>query len=126
MTATSGLRVLVVDDNRDSAETMSMLLELEGHEVLVAHDGKQAVDVAIDVCPALVLLDIGLPFMDGYEACRAMRSGGLTHALVVAMTGYGRDEDRQRSAEAGFDAHLVKPVDVEDIRKLIEEHLPKK
>jgi CheY-like chemotaxis protein len=126
MTSTGGLRVLVVDDNRDSAETMSMLLELEGHEVLLAHDGKQAVEVAIAERPVLVLLDIGLPFMDGYEACRAMRERGLTDALVVAMTGYGRDEDRQRSLDAGFDAHLVKPVDVEDIRVLIQEHLVKK
>lgn len=125
MTTTGGMRVLVVDDNRDSAETMSMLLELEGHEVFVAHDGKQAVEVAIAERPALVLLDIGLPFMDGYEACRAMREGRLVGALIVAMTGYGREEDRQRSVDAGFDAHLVKPVDVEDIRQLIRERLTK-
>jgi len=119
---TSVMRVLVVDDNRDSAETMAMLLELDGHETVLAHDGKQAVEAAFASRPSMVLLDIGLPYMNGYEACRAMRDGGLSEALIVAMTGYGQDEDRRRSVEAGFDAHLVKPVDIADIRHLIEEH----
>ena len=119
------MRVLVVDDNRDSAETMAMLLELDGHETVLAHDGKQAVEAAFASRPAMVLLDIGLPYMNGYEACRAMRDGGLSEVLIVAMTGYGQDEDRRRSAEAGFDAHLVKPVDISDIRQLIEQRVLK-
>ncbi|MBK9258504.1 MAG: PAS domain S-box protein [Polyangiaceae bacterium] len=114
-----GLRILVVDDNSDSAETMAMLLEIDGHELFVAHDGKKAVEVALAERPAVVLLDIGLPYLNGYQACRAMREGGLTDALVVAMTGYGQDDDRRMSEEAGFDAHLVKPVELPTVRELL-------
>lgn len=114
-----GLRILVVDDNSDSAETMAMLLEIDGHELLVAHDGKKAVEIALAERPAVVLLDIGLPYLNGYQACRAMREGGLTDALVVAMTGYGQDDDRRMSEEAGFDAHLVKPVELPTVRELL-------
>lgn len=113
------LRVLVVDDNRDSAETMGMLLEIEGHEILIAHDGKQAVEIALAQQPDAILLDLGLPFLNGYDACRAMRTGGLTNTLIVAMTGYGQDEDRRLSQEAGFDAYLVKPVDLLAVRELL-------
>jgi CheY-like chemotaxis protein len=116
-----GLRVLVVDDNRDSAETMGMLLEIDGHEIFVAHDGRQAVEVALSQRPDAVLLDLGLPYLNGYDACRAMRMGGLTNALIVAMTGYGQDEDRRLSHEAGFNAHLVKPVDLKDVRQLLAQ-----
>ncbi len=116
---TSTNRILVVDDNRDSADSMALLLELDGHEVLTAHDGREAVEVALRERPRVVLLDIGLPYLDGYQACRAMREGGLTDALLVAMTGYGQDEDRRMSREAGFDAHLVKPVDMRAIQELL-------
>ena len=112
-------RILIVDDNLDSAESMAMLLELEGHEVRMAHDGQEAVEIALRERPMVVLLDIGLPRMDGYQACRAMREGGLKDALLVAMTGYGQEEDRRQSQEAGFDAHLVKPVDLAAIRDLL-------
>jgi CheY-like chemotaxis protein len=112
------LRVLVVDDNRDSAETMADLLRLEGHEALVAHDGREAVALALSARPDVVLLDIGLPGMDGHAACRAMRAGGLA-ARIVAMTGYGQAEDQRRSREAGFDAHLVKPVAPEALHALL-------
>ena len=112
-------RILIVDDNLDSAESMAMLLELEGHEVRMAHDGQEAVEIALRERPMVVLLDIGLPRMDGYQACRAMREGGLTDALLVAMTGYGQEEDRRQSQEAGFDAHLVKPVDLAAIRDIL-------
>ncbi len=118
--ATRGLSILVVDDNRDSAETMAMLLEMEGHQAMMAFDGKEAVEVALAERPAVVLLDIGLPQMNGYDACRAMRQGGLNDTLLVAMTGYGREEDRRLSHEVGFDAHLVKPVDLQAVRKLLE------
>jgi PAS domain S-box-containing protein len=117
--AARGLRILVVDDNRDSVETMAMLLELEGHEALTAYDGKKAVEIALTERPAVVLLDIGLPHLDGYQACRAMREGGLTDALLVAMTGYGQEQDRRLSQEAGFDAHHVKPIDLPTIRELL-------
>jgi len=112
-------RILVVDDNRDSADSMAMLLEIEGHEVLTAYDGKDAVEIALRERPAAVLLDIGLPYLNGYEACRAMRDGGLTDAAIVAMTGYGQQEDREQSQDAGFDAHWVKPVDIVAIRELL-------
>jgi signal transduction histidine kinase/CheY-like chemotaxis protein len=115
----AGLRILVVDDNLDSAQSMAMLLRLDGHEVLTAHDGKKAVEMALRERPAVVLLDIGLPHLDGYQACRAIRDGGVKDALIVAMTGYGQDEDRRRSRESSFDAHLVKPVDLEALRKLL-------
>ncbi len=103
-------RVLVVDDNADSAESLAMILSLRGHEARTALDGPQALAVAREFRPAVVMLDIGLPGMDGYEVARRLRSehDGI---LLVALTGYGQDEDRRRSKEAGFDHHLVKPVD---------------
>ncbi len=113
------LRVLVVDDNRDSAESMALLLRFGGHEVLTAHDGRVAVDVALRERPDLVLLDIGLPSLNGFQACRAMRAGGLTDALIAAVTGYGQDEDRRHSQVAGFDEHLVKPVDLNAVEALV-------
>jgi CheY-like chemotaxis protein len=115
------LKVLVVDDNRDSAASMAMLLDLEGHEVLLAYDGAQAVETALAERPSVVLLDIGLPKLDGYQACRAMREGGLEDALIVSMTGYGTAEDRRLSQQAGFDAHEVKPVDLRVILALLAQ-----
>jgi signal transduction histidine kinase len=112
-------RILIVDDNVDSAESMAILLRLQGHSVQTAHDGNRAVELALRDRPSLVLLDLGLPGLNGYEACRAMRAGGLTDALIVAMTGYGQDEDRRQSNEAGFDDHLVKPVDPAALEELL-------
>lgn len=123
--AAGGLRILVVDDNRDSADSLAMVLEAEGHEVLTAYDGKQAVQIALRERPAVVFLDIGMPFLNGYQACQAMREGGLTDSLIVAMTGYGQDEDRRRSQEARFDAHQVKPVDLRVIQTLLTQWLGK-
>jgi PAS domain S-box-containing protein len=114
-----GLRVLVVDDNLDAAEAMAMLVAFDGHETRSAHDGEEAVAVALAERPDVVLLDIGLPRLNGYEACRAMRAGGLTAALIVALTGYGQEDDRRLSVEAGFDAHEVKPVELPRIRALL-------
>ncbi len=108
-----GQRVLLVDDNRDVADSMVMLLTILGHDVLVSHDGRQAVEMALRERPAVVLLDIGLPGMDGYQACRAMRNGGLTDTLIVALTGYGQEDDRRKAADAGFDKHMPKPVDAQ-------------
>lgn len=105
-------RVLVVDDNRDLAETLAMILRLWGHEVAVAYDGPQALEMARSRPPEIVFLDIGLPRLDGFEVARQMRADpNLCCARIVAITGYGRDEDRQRSRDVGIDVHLTKPVD---------------
>jgi signal transduction histidine kinase/CheY-like chemotaxis protein len=110
-------RILVVDDNVDAAESLSMLLSLDGQEVQVAHDGPTALRLAEVFKPDVVLLDIGLPRMDGYEvACRLREQPEQKGLLLVALTGYGQDEDRRRSHEAGFHAHLVKPVDLDALR----------
>ena len=104
-------RLLVVDDNLDAAESLALLLRAQGHEVRRAHSGPEALEIARDFMPEVILLDIGLPGMDGYEVARAVRADGvLARCHVIAVTGYGRDEDRRRSSEAGFDHHLVKPV----------------
>jgi signal transduction histidine kinase len=112
-------RILVVDDNRDAADSLAALLRLSGHEVSVAHDGRRALDLAASEKPTVMLLDIGLPGMDGYEVCRRARQQGLSDAKIVAMTGYGQDRDRERSKEAGFDSHMVKPVEISAIVKLL-------
>jgi two-component system CheB/CheR fusion protein len=104
-------RLLVVDDNLDAAESLALLLRAQGHEVRRAHSGPEALEIARDFVPEVLLLDIGLPGMDGYEVARAVRADrALARCHVIAVTGYGRDEDRRRSREAGFDHHLVKPV----------------
>jgi len=115
-------RILVVDDNRDSADSLAMLLQVTGHEVHIAHDGPEAVAEAATFQPHVILLDIGLPRLNGYEAARRIREQqrhkGLT---LVALTGWGQDEDRRRSEEAGFDAHMIKPVDFGALTKLLAE-----
>ncbi len=114
-------RLLVVDDNRDFANTLSMLLETFGHEVRTVYDGRAAVPMATDYQPDAVLLDIGLPGMNGYEIARALRSTpALAQLTLVAFTGYGQDEDRRRVREAGFDFHLVKPVEVAELTRVID------
>jgi signal transduction histidine kinase/DNA-binding response OmpR family regulator len=113
-------RVLVVDDNVDAAEGMALLLRLSGHEVRTAHDGPSALGAVDAFRPELVLLDIGLPRMDGYEVARRLRARPELAALrLVAITGYGQEEDRQRCKEAGFDQHLVKPVDPQVLQQLL-------
>jgi PAS domain S-box-containing protein len=117
-------RVLVVDDHRDGALSLAMLLRLAGNEVAVAHDGLDALERAAEFGPELVLLDIGMPKLDGYEVCRALRARPGGSALrIVAMTGWGQEEDRRRSREAGFDAHLVKPVDPAALAIVLAEPL---
>jgi CheY-like chemotaxis protein len=104
--------VLIVDDNDDGAESLAMLLELAGHQTWKAHDGLEAITAAGRVRPDVVLLDIGLPRLNGYEACREIRKQPWGKNLVlIALTGWGQDEDRLQSRDAGFDAHMVKPVD---------------
>jgi signal transduction histidine kinase/DNA-binding response OmpR family regulator len=105
-------RVLVVDDNQDAAESLALLLRLAGHDVHVCHDGPAAVAAAVELVPEVVLLDIGLPGMDGFEVARRLRAHpALARTLLVAVTGYGQSQDLDRSREVGFDHHLVKPVD---------------
>jgi CheY-like chemotaxis protein len=109
-----------VDDNRDSAESLAMLLELHGHQTFRAHDGMEAVDAATRLRPDVVLLDIGLPTLNGYETARRIREIlGDTRPMLVALTGWGQEEDRRRSEEAGFDAHMVKPVDYRALEKML-------
>ena len=113
-------RVLVVEDNLDAAESLLMLLQLLGHHVRAVHDGISALDVARANVPDVMLVDIGLPGMDGYEVARRIREQpGLERIALVALTGYGREEDRERALEAGFDYHLVKPVDPNALRGLV-------
>jgi signal transduction histidine kinase len=115
-----GLRVLAVDDNQDALQSTALLLELSGYEVQQAHDGSEGLAKARPFMPDVVLLDIGLPGMDGYEVARKLRKlPGLERVLIVALTGYSQAEDRQRSAEAGFDHHLTKPVDPDELQALL-------
>ena len=115
-------RILVVDDNLDSAETLAQLLQLSGHQARTAHNGPGALAAAGAFRPEVVLLDIGLPGMDGYEVARRLRAGpGGEKMLLVAQTGYGQEEDRCRSRQAGFDAHLVKPVDPGALQALLAD-----
>ena len=105
-------RILVVDDNQDSADSLAMLMELHGHDVYIAHDGQSALDSAEQHRPDVVLLDIGLPVLNGHDVCRRIRQQPWGQTMVlIALTGWGQDDDRRRSQEAGFDGHLVKPVD---------------
>ena len=115
-----GQRILVVDDNEDGAESLSLLLELMGNEVRTAHDGLEAVQIAAQFAPSVVLLDLGLPKLNGYEAARGIRAlPGGGDALLIALTGWGSELDRERSRAAGFDHHLVKPVDMTALRALL-------
>ena len=116
-------RILVVDDHQDSGDSLATLLRLLGHEVRVAHDGLAALESVRTFKPEVAILDIGMPGMDGIElGSRLRRDPALQPALMIALTGYGRDEDRRRSTEAGFDAHLVKPVDIAALNALLDEH----
>jgi CheY-like chemotaxis protein len=118
----SRMRILVVDDNRDAAESLGMLLNLLGAEVQVEHDGPAALAAFGAGEPAVVLLDIGMPGMDGYDVARTLRARFPGHrAALVALTGWGQDDDRRRAREAGFDHHLVKPAEIEALQKLLAE-----
>lgn len=113
-------RLLVIDDNSDAAMTLSMLLTLKGYEVHTRTSGQAGLEAAASLEPVAILLDIGMPDLDGYETCRLIREQSWGRAMIViALTGYGQDEDRQRTQAAGFDGHLVKPVDLVVLLKLI-------
>jgi CheY-like chemotaxis protein len=120
-------RILVVDDNHDQVESLGALLTLKGHEVRLAENGPDALQVAADFGPDLALVDIGLPGLSGYEVARRLREQPrFRDLLLVAQTGWGQDDDRRRSREAGFDHHLVKPIDVEAIEELLRSLRPDK
>ena len=116
------LRILVVDDNRDAADSLSELLKMMGNDTRTAYDGQQGVHAAGEYRPDVILLDIGLPKLNGYEACRLIRDQPRGKGVVIiALTGWGQDEDRRRSREAGFDHHLVKPVDPQALMKMVAD-----
>jgi CheY-like chemotaxis protein/anti-sigma regulatory factor (Ser/Thr protein kinase) len=117
--APRGLRIVVADDNQDSAEMMRALLELDGHVVRVANDGVAAFDLVSSFDPSVAVLDIGMPRLDGYEVARRVRAQGRPVRLI-AVTGWGQDADRQRAEAAGFDAHLTKPASPDELRRLLE------
>jgi CheY-like chemotaxis protein len=122
----AGSKIVVADDNRDAADTLAMMLTLAGNEVRTAGDGQEAVAVAEAFRPDAMLLDIGMPRLNGCDACRRIREQPWGRdILVVALTGWGQEEDRRRSQEAGFDAHLVKPVDPAALDKLLGSRAPR-
>jgi signal transduction histidine kinase/ActR/RegA family two-component response regulator len=115
-------RILVVDGNRDSADSLAMMLSILGNEVRTAHDGLEAVDLAATFNPEVVVMDIGLPVLNGFDAARRIRDQpGGNDIVIVALTGWGQEDDRRRSLEAGFDHHIVKPVDLLTLEKLLDE-----
>ena len=117
------LKVLVVDDNADAAISMAECLRAVGHEVGVAWNGQDALEAARETPPDVVLLDLGMPCMNGYEAAHRFRADPATRSTVlVAVTGWGRDDDRRRTQAAGFAHHLVKPVDPADVIALLRDH----
>jgi CheY-like chemotaxis protein len=123
--ATPGRRILVVDDNADAADSLAQLLRLDGHETVAAHDGAAALVAAERLAPEVALLDIGMPGMDGYALARELRTRAAGRRLMlIAVTGWGQAEDRRRSADAGFDHHLTKPVDPQALAALLADPRP--
>jgi CheY-like chemotaxis protein len=113
-------RILVTDDNRDAARSLALLLKYDGHEVEMAYDGRQAIAKAEDWRPDVMLLDLGMPEMNGYDVCRSIRQTQWGKGIrIVALTGWGQEQDRRNTHDAGFDAHLVKPVDVSALKDVL-------
>ena len=120
-----GARILVVDDYADTVESLALLLKLHGHEVQIACDGSEAIATALRWCPEFVLLDLGLPDIDGYlVAARIRQEASCQGTVLIALTGYGRPEDRQRSRDAGIAYHLLKPVDPGELLALLSRTEP--
>jgi CheY-like chemotaxis protein len=116
------LRILIVEDNRDALETLRMSLLAAGHEVHQATDGRDAIESASRVHPDVAIVDLGLPEMDGFEVARALRQRHEHRDMrLIALTGYGSPEDRKRTKEAGFDAHLLKPLDYDELASLLRD-----
>ncbi len=125
MTESSAQRILIVEDNQDSAMSLKMLLEVLGHVVDVVHDGEGAIDAAAAHRPDVILMDIGLPGLSGYDAARRIRKECRDASmLIVALTGWGQEQDRQRSVDAGIDHHLVKPLDLDELRQILASAPP--
>jgi CheY-like chemotaxis protein len=115
-------RVLIVDDNLDTAQGMARLLTRAGHKIELAHDGLEAIEKARQQCPEAVVLDIGLPGMDGFAVARQLRTeAGCAGATIIAVTGYGQPDDRKRALDAGCHYHMVKPVDIEELKRILGE-----
>ena len=119
-------RILVVDDNADAAESLGMLLEVRGDEVRIAYDGLEALDAEADFRPEVVLLDIGMPKLSGYDVAKRIRQARGNAVLMIAITGWGQEDDRQRARDAGFNHHFTKPVDFETLLELIDREAPRK
>jgi CheY-like chemotaxis protein/two-component sensor histidine kinase len=117
----SSRHVLIIEDNTDGRETLEMLLKLLGHRVEVAEDGPKGVDLALAARPEVALIDLGLPTLDGYEVAQRVRAALGDRIYLIALTGFGQAEDRRRTLEAGFNTHLVKPVDLEELTRLLAE-----
>ena len=114
-------RIVVADDNEDSAESFAMLLSFSGHEVRVAHDGEEALDALREFRPDVAFLDIGMPGMTGYEVAQAVRAEPWGHEMkLIAVTGWGQPDDRMRARTAGFDRHLIKPIDPAEVDRLLD------
>ena len=113
-------RILVVDDNHDSALSLAMMLSIMGHDTRTAHDGESAVETAESFLPEVILLDIGLPKLNGYEVAQRIREHAWGRSMfLIAVTGWGQEEDRQRSSEVGLNVHMVKPVEPAALEKLL-------
>jgi CheY-like chemotaxis protein len=114
--------LLIVDDNIDAAQTLSSLLEIAGHQTMVAHDGYQGLQITEQFNPEVIFLDIGMPGMNGYEVARAVRkTPGMETVIIIALTGWGAEQDRELSKEAGFDAHLTKPASLASVNLLLSK-----
>ena len=119
--APAGRRILLVDDNRDAADSLALLLGLEGHDVRVAYAGRPAIEIAHEFRPEIAVLDLGLPDLSGYDVARLLRQDpALGRIELIALTGWGQEEHRKRALEAGFDHHVTKPVDLEQLERLLE------
>jgi len=120
--AAAPMKVLIVDDNVDSAQTSLWMLDLMGHKATVAHEGLTALEMAHEIKPDVVLLDIGMPGMDGYEVCRQLRQmPEMKNKTVIAQTGWGQESDRQKAFAAGFDHHITKPVSLDLLTQLLAD-----
>jgi len=117
--------VVLIEDNQDAAETVRELLEQEGHQVVVAHDGLHGLEAVLAADPDVVLCDLGLPSIDGYEIARRLRARGA-RARLVALTGYAAPDDVERAHQAGFDGHLAKPSDLETLLAMVGESTPRR
>src|SRR5450432_763203 len=116
-------KVLVADDNQDAADTLSLLLEIAGYEAVVAHSGEEAFERLLRHSPDAAILDIGMPDMSGYEVARRFRKESGRNVFLLAVTGWGQQDDIARAKAAGFDEHLTKPVDPDRVEQLLREHL---